>query len=67
MRLMTKTCAHQDLGFEVTIAYCVPVAAVMAVTAMEGLEDHGVSFYARVPVHLPTLELKSGLLFPKRL
>lgn len=33
---MTKTCARQDLWFEVTIAYCVPLAAVMAVTYMEG-------------------------------
>lgn len=58
---MAKTCARQDLGFEVTIAYCVPAAAVMAVTAVGGgLEDHGVTFYARVRVHLLTLELKWG-------
>lgn len=60
---MTKTCACQDLWFEVTIAYCVPLTAVMAVTSMVGLEDHGVRFYARVRVHLLTLKLKWRLLF----
>lgn len=64
---MTKTCARQDLWFEVTIAYCVALAAVMAVTDTVDLEDHGVSFYARVRVHLLTLDLKWRLLFPKRL
>ena len=61
---MTKPCARQDLWFEVTIAYCVPAAALMAVTYMEELEDHGQRFNARVRAHLLTLKLKRRLLFP---
>lgn len=60
---MTKTCACRHLWFEVTIAYCVALAAVMAVTYAVGLEDRGLRFYARVHKHLLTLKLKRRLLF----
>lgn len=56
---MTKTCACWELWFEVTIAYCVALAAVMAVTYAVGPADRGLRFYARVRVHLHDPETKA--------
>lgn len=64
---MTKTCACQDLWFEVTIAYCVPLAAVMTVTYAVGLKDGGVPFLCTCACTSPDPETKAEAFVSKRL